>query len=290
MTTTTPSSHRATINGLTCRYLEWGEPDAPAVLLVHGLRSYARTWEPVADALSGTHRMIAPDLRGRGESSWDPEGDYYTNAYVSDLEELVSLLGLTRFAFVGHSLGGAVGYTYAARHPEQVTALVIEDIGPGSSASTAGAERIMAEMRETPAGFDSLDAVRAYWRRIRPDISEAALTSRIENTVKRDGRGRFAWSLDMAGICAARLSGDPAGPIDLWASVDALRCPTLVIRGAGSDFLPRETCERMAQRQPLLSWAQVPNAGHYVHDDNPADFVRLVTRFLATTALDGGTP
>ena len=285
MITTTPSSRHATINGLTCRYLEWGEPDAPAIVPVHGLRSYARTWEPAARVLAATHRVIAPDLRGRGESSWDPKRDYYVDAYVSDLEELTDLLGLSSFALVGHSLGGAIGYTYAARHPGQVTALVVEDIGPGSSTSTDGADRILREMRETPPGFDSLEAVRAYWRRLRPDITDAALASRIENTVRRTDEGRYEWSLDMAGIAAARLAGDPAGPIDLWACVDALRCPTLVIRGARSDFLPRETCERMAQRQPSLRWAQVSEAGHYVHDDNPAEFIRLVSAFLG-----GGAP
>ena len=285
MITTTPSSRHATINGLMCRYLEWGDAEAPAIVLVHGLRSYARTWEPAARALGKTHRVIAPDLRGRGESCWDPKRDYYVGAYVSDLEKLTELLGLAGFALVGHSLGGAVGYAFAARHPDQVTALVVEDIGPGSSTSTKGSDRILREMRDTPPGFDSLEAVRAYWRRLRPDISEAALASRIENTVKRSGAGRYEWSLDMAGIAAARLTGDPAGPIDLWACVEALRCPTLVIRGDRSDFLPRETCEQMAQRQPSLRWAQVPDAGHYVHDDNPAEFIRLVTEFLA-----GGAP
>lgn len=285
MITTTPSSRHVTINDLTCRYLEWGEAEAPAVVLLHGLRSYARTWEPAARVLGETHRVIAPDLRGRGESSWDPKRDYYVNAYVSDLEELAELLGLTSFALVGHSLGGAVGYTYAARHPDQVTALVVEDMGPGSSTSTDGADRILRELRATPSDFDSLEAVRAYWRRLRPDIADAALASRIENTVTRTTAGRYEWSLDMAGIAAARVTGDPAGPVDLWACVDALRCRTLVIRGARSDFLPREACEQMARRQPLLRWSQVPDAGHYVHDDNPAEFIRLVSEFLA-----GGAP
>lgn len=285
MITTTPSSRHATINGLTCRYLEWGESDAPAVVLLHGLRSYARTWEPVARVLSEGYRVIAPDLRGRGASSWDPKRDYYVDAYVSDLEGLAGLLGLTSFGLVGHSLGGAVSYAFAARHPEQVTALVVEDIGPGSSTNTDGAARILREMRETPTGFDSLEAVRAYWRRLRPDITDAALASRIENTVRRTDEGRYEWTLDMTGIAAARLAGDPAGPIDLWTCVDALRCPALVIRGARSDFLSGETCEQMAHRQPSLRWAQVPGAGHYVHDDNPTGFIRRVSEFLA-----GGAP
>ena len=273
------------VNGLTCHYLRWGEHTAPAVLLLHGLRSYARTWEPVAGALSDTHLVIAPDFRGRGDSEWDPHHDYHTDAYVRDVAGIAEQLGLSRFSIVGHSMGGTVGYAYAARHPEQVHALVVEDIGPDSSTKTAGADRVLREIRSTPDDFASLDAVRAYWRGIRPHITEDALASRIANTVRPGEGGRWEWKLDMAGIAAARLHGDPAGPIDLWACVDALRCPTLVVRGADSDFLPVDICVAMARRQPLLNWTEVAAAGHYVHDDNPAEFTELVTGFLT-----GDTP
>lgn len=281
MTTATSSSRIVQINGLAHRYLQWGEADSLPVLLLHGLRSYARTWEPVAQALSGSHLLIAPDFRGRGESAWDPQRSYRTDTYVSDIESLVALLGLKRFAIVGHSMGGTVAYTYAARHPDEVAALVIEDIGPGSSTKTSGATRILSEMADTPARFGSLEAARVYWRRIRPDVTEEALASRIANTVRPADDGGYEWRLDMAGIAEARRSGDLAGAVDLWSCVEALRCPTLVIRGARSDFLPIDTCEQMAQRQPLVHWAQVPDAGHYVHDDNPAAFIDLVRGFLA---------
>jgi len=281
MATATSSSHTVQINGLSCRYLQWGEADSPPLLLLHGLRSYARTWEHVAQALSGSHLLIAPDFRGRGESSWDPQRSYRTGTYVSDVESLVAMLGLKRFAIVGHSMGGTVAYTYTARHPDQVTALVIEDIGPGSSTETSGAARILSEMADTPPCFSSLEEVRTYWRGIRPDITEEALASRIENTVRPMDDGRYAWRLDMAGIAEARRTPDPAGAVDLWSCVEALRCPTLVMRGARSDFLPVGICEQMAQRQPLLRWEQVPDAGHYVHDDNPAAFIDLVRAFFA---------
>lgn len=280
MAAPTPSSHLVPVDGLTYHYLRWGEPGRPAVVLLHGLRSYAATWAPLAAALSGTHLVIAPDLRGRGRSSWDPARNYFTSTYVRDLAALAESLRLDRLNIVGHSLGGAVGYAYAALHPEQVDALIVEDIGPGSSTETAGAGRILREIGRTPDSFDSLDAVRAYWRGIRPGITEEALDSRIEHTVHRGAGGTWEWTLDMAGIGAARRAEDPAGPVDLWAAVDQLRCPTLVIRGDRSDFLSAEICARMAQRQPRLLWAEVPGAGHYVHDDNPGEFTRLVTSFL----------
>ncbi|MEZ0053792.1 esterase [Mycobacterium sp. MAA66] len=275
----TPHSTTIVINGLNMRYLEWGAQNPSVVLALHGLRSYAHTWDRVAEALANTHRVIAPDFRGRGDSSWDPTRDYFTNAYVSDVEELVDHLGLRRFGIIGHSMGGTVAYTYAARHPDQVSALIVEDIGPGSSTSTPGADRVISEMNSTPDCFESLDAVRNYWRSIRPAITDEALASRIAHTVREADDGQWVWKLDMKGIASARISGDPAGPVDLWECVQSLHCHTLVIRGGRSDFLPAQTCEEMARRQPLLAWAEIPNAGHYVHDDDPDLFIKLVTDF-----------
>jgi pimeloyl-ACP methyl ester carboxylesterase len=136
-------------------------------------------------------------------------------------------------------------------------------------------------MAETPAGFASLAEAHAYWRRIRPDVTDEALASRVEHTVRPGADGRWEWKLDMAGITAARGRGDPARSVDLWACVDALRAPTMVIRGGRSDFLPVETCQAMAERQPRLRWHEIAAAGHYVHDDAPDAFIELVTAFLA---------
>ena len=268
------------LSGLRAHYVEWGDPEAPPVVLLHGLRSYARTWEPVAAALAGRYRLIALDHRGRGDSAWDPAGDYGTEAYVSDLEQFADSLALDRFALVGHSMGGTNGLVYTAHNPGRVRLLAVEDIGPGSSASGAGAERIRRELAQTPREFAGIAEARAYWRGARPDISDAALESRVENTLRRLPGGRWAWKFDLDGIMRARLDPDPARHVDLWPHVEALRCPTLLIRGARSDFLAAATCAEMAVRQPLLRWAEIPAAGHYVHDDNLAAYLAALRDFL----------
>jgi pimeloyl-ACP methyl ester carboxylesterase len=280
---TAPTSHLLDVNGLKLRYLEWGDPAATPVVLLHGLRSYAHTWDPIAEALSDSYRLVAPDLRGRGESDWDPQQDYYPDRYVADLEALVTHLDLARFALVGHSLGGTVTYAYAAAHPDQVAAAVVEDIGPGSSTDTAGADRVLHELSSTPTSFDSLADVYAYWRRLRPGVTDEALASRVENTVRPGPDGRWEWRLDMAGIAAARRRSDPARTIDLWACVERLQCPTLVIRGGRSDFLPEATCAELSRRQPLVRWHEIAGAGHYAHDDAPETFLALLSDFLRET-------
>lgn len=279
----TATSEHVRLGGLDARYLHWGDPSDPPVLMLHGLRSYAATWEPVAQELARDHWVLALDFRGRDQSAWDPERRYFTETYVADVEEWVRQLGLREFTVVGHSMGGTVGYVYAARHPEQVTRLVVEDIGPGSSTSTDGAARIRREMASTPEWFPTLEAARDFWRQTRSGMPEAAIQSRVDHTLD-EVDGRWVWRLDMAGIAEARLSGDPAQGVDLWACVESLRCPTLVVRGAESDFLSAETCAEMAARQPRLRWHTVSSAGHYVHDDNPEEYVDVVTRFLREPA------
>lgn len=279
-TATTGADFFTTLNGLQAHYVEWGNPQAPTIVLLHGLRSYARTWEPVATALSDRYRLIALDHRGRGDSDWDPAAEYFTEAYVSDVEQFADGLGLTRFVLIGHSMGGTNAIVYAARHPERVHLAVIEDIGPGSSASTKGAERVKRELAETPREFPTLAEARAYWRSVRPGISEAALQSRIQHTLRQDLGGHWVWKFDLEGIARSRLDPDPARQLDLWPHVAALRCPALVLRGARSDFLPTRTCEGMASRQPLLSWTEIPGAGHYVHDDNLPGYLAALSSFL----------
>src|SRR5581483_11652194 len=116
------------VNGLRLFCREWGKTDAPPLVLLHGLRGFSGTWRALAAALAGQFRLIAFDQRGRGESDWDPGHNYYTDAYLSDLEGVVDQLGLARFGLIGHSMGGTTSYVYAARHPERLAALVIEDI------------------------------------------------------------------------------------------------------------------------------------------------------------------
>src|SRR5688572_15675140 len=94
-----------TSDGLRLRHVEWGASSAPAIVALHGLRSFAYTWEPVALPLAGRFRIVALDQRGRGQSDWDPQRRYYASDYVRDLEVLVDQLELGRFVLLGHSMG-----------------------------------------------------------------------------------------------------------------------------------------------------------------------------------------
>lgn len=268
-------------NGLRILCRLWGSRDLPPLVLLHGLRGFSGTWRSLAAALSSRYQLIAPDQRGRGNSDWDPDCNYYTDAYLADLEALVAHFGLDRFALLGHSMGGTTSYVYADRHPEKLTALLIEDIAPGSSSVGAGAKRIVAEMAALPGGFASWDAAREYWRARRPSVSADALEQRVAESLRLSADGRITWRYDSDGIARTRLDPDPARVVNLWPIVERLSVPTLILRGAQSDFCPADTVAEMCRRNSRLESLEIPQAGHYVHDDNFPAFTAGVTDFLA---------
>ncbi|WP_437881650.1 alpha/beta fold hydrolase [Pseudomonas sp. LRF_L74] len=263
-------------NLLPLHVLQWGRLDATPVILLHGLRAYAQTWESLAEALGDEFCVYALDQRGRGLSDWAEPHTYRTDYYVQDLEDLVDYLHLGRFMLVGHSLGGANALEYARQHPGRLTALVIEDIGPGSSSVGDGAERIRREMRETPTWFADWDSARDFWQRSRPGLSAEGLASRLKYSMKETNNGIY-WRYDQQGIAEARLSIEPT---DLWPAVHSLDCPTLFVRGGRSDFLPPATLERMQQSNANVRAVEIADASHYVHDDQGAVFNRVVGEFL----------
>jgi len=265
------------VNGINLRILDWGGGSFPIVML-HGLRGYAETWQAVAERVPGRFRPLALDQRGRGGSDWAPWQSYWAEQYVSDLESVVDQLGLDRFVLLGHSMGGTNAIVYTARHPDRVAALVIEDMGPGASSASSGSSRIKGELGGTPETFASWSEAEAYWRAQRPHAPAEAVSSRVKYTLRELADGRIGWRYDLDGIRRARL--DPSLQIDLWPYVAALRCPSLVIRGADSDFLARATAEEMARGNANLHWVEIEGASHYVHDDNFPDFSHALDQFL----------
>lgn len=260
---------------------EWGDSGAPAIVLLHGLRGYSGTWRRLADSFADRWRLIAFDARGRGDSDWDAGRNYYTDAYLADLEAVVDGFGLGRFILVGHSLGGTTAYVYAARHPDRLDGMVIEDITAGSSVGGAGFERIVAEMAALPTRFPDWAGARAYWRKLRPGVADAAIEERLFESMRADEAGGVVWRYDAEGIAATRVAPDPARVVDLHPVIAAIRTPTLVIRGGKSDFCNLAKVRELEAGNPVLTHASVAAASHYVHDDAPESFARLLEGFLA---------
>ncbi len=268
------------LSGLNFHITEWGSVSARPIVMLHGIRGFAETFAGVAQALQPDFRVIAYDQRGRGESDWDPEHNYYTDAYVADLEALRQALGLERFGLLGHSMGGINAIVYASRHPDRVRRLVIEDAGPGAFEASDGAKRIRKEFETTPHRFDSWEVAGDFMRALRPSVTEEARQQRLHSMLKALPDGSFTWRYDHAGIAAVRLNPDPARAVDLTAHVQAIAADTLLVRGGRSDYLQPHLAERMQGLNPRIRTVEISDAGHYIHDDQPELFAQAVTAFF----------
>lgn len=279
--TMSSSSHFFTSDGLNLHYLKWGNGKVPVVML-HGLRGFAQTWQDLVDALGNEFTFYALDQRGRGDSDWGPTEDYNADSYVKDLTRFVDHLALDRFVLIGHSLGGQNAVEFARQYPERVMAMVIEDIGPGSSKQGEGAERIRREMRNTPLSFDSWQAAKDFWTSSRPNLTEQALQARL-NYSFREVDGNVVWKHDQQGIGEARLTIEP---IDLWPAFHAIRCPTLLVKGGNSDFLSSQAVNDIMASSDVVQAVQIEGASHYVHDDQPEKFNEAVVHFMKAVLTD----
>ena len=268
------------LSGLNFHVTEWGSLQARPVVMLHGIRGYAETFAGLAAALQPDFRVIAFDQRGRGESDWDPVHDYYTDAYVADLEALVEALSLESFDLLGHSMGGINAIVYAARHPGKVRRLVIEDAGPGAFEVSEGATRIRKELATTPDRFVSWESACDFMRALRPSVSEEARQQRLHNMLKALPEGGFTWRYDHVGIAATRLNPDLSRVVDLEPSVRAITCQTLVLRGGRSDYLQPAMAAHMRELNPRIVETAIADAGHYIHDDQPELVAQAVVAFL----------
>ncbi|NNL86475.1 MAG: alpha/beta hydrolase [Myxococcales bacterium] len=275
-------SHFQKLNGLRLHYVEWGDPSATPMVLLHGLRAYAHWFDAFAEAVKDRYRVLALDQRGRGDSDRAPDGDYTREAYVRDLEAFVDALGLERFIILGHSMGGLNGIHYASRHPERVIALINVDVGP--DIDPAGLERIRKELGETPDSFASWEDAAAFLVKRHPRASEEHRAIRLRWMFRESPDGTIAWRIDPA-IFDPNLRADSRD--ETWAAWKGLGCPTLIVRGGVTDILTEETCEEMVAALPNSRWVEVPEAGHMVLEDNPEGFNAASLAFLQT--LEGGS-
>jgi pimeloyl-ACP methyl ester carboxylesterase len=261
-------------------YLEWGGPDAPPVVLLHGLRGFAYSWRSVAERLAPRYRCLALNLRGHGDSGPSPERDLTLDQYVTDVESLVGQLGLGRFAVVGHSLGGRVAMAYAATHPGRPRGIVVVDIAPGLTEQ--GALSIKRGMEATPPSFPSWEEAVAFSGRGRPNLPPATLAEWAPYTFRRQPDGTITWKHDP--LLREEWLGPalpPRATAHLWNELERIECPVLLVRGQQSHQLSPELCERVLASVRDGQAVEIPNTGHFVHHDNLAAFLAAVEPFLA---------
>jgi pimeloyl-ACP methyl ester carboxylesterase len=265
------------VNGLRLHYLDWGgESDVPA-LAFHGFALNCHSWDEVAPALRSRIRLRAFDQRGHGLSDWaESVEDYTRDQMVSDIERIVAGLGLRRSVVIGHSMGGMNAMTFAARHPEQVRALVLVDVGPEVSVDGASA---VAQFVAGPYELESLDAWVEHTHTYYPYRSKQRIRERLAVSLRETKQGKLAKRFD-ARFHEGRFEGVTRGHEELWDVARGLRCPTLLVHGGASPVLTRGMAERFAGAVKHVRLLSIPGAGHSVAGDKPEAFASAVGTFL----------
>jgi len=274
-----PRDGFVTGNGLRFHYLDWGDADAPPVVLLHGFAQTCHSWDFVALSLSDRFRVITLDQRGHGDSDWAPDGDYSAETQQADLHAIVEALDLQGFVLMGLSMGGRNAFTYAAHHPERVRALVIVDSAPETrNAGTGNIRRFVEQEDELDSVDDFIKKVQAY----NPRRSVQQIKGSILHNLKELPSGKWTWKYDKVLRSPRRsMTPDPSTAERLWEYAESLQCPTLVVRGAETDVVTAETAVAMQQRIPNSRLATVEGAGHLVMGDNPSGFEKAFISFLA---------
>lgn len=274
-----PASLRFEANGISFHYLDWGEGSPRHLVLLHGLSSQAHTWDQFAEETSGSFRVIAPDLRGHGESSHAEDG-YTLNRFARDVKALVRHLNLPAFDLVGHSLGAMIAVRFTAEHPALVNRLVLVDGGPGLDADAAREGSTDSFVR--PLGFDSQKEAKAWYRERSPTRSEEWLEQRVKYGVKRNWAGKWVFRHDpeLYWLLEGGSSEFRQEEQRLWDMLAAVPCPVLVLRGQDSPLLSTEAARRMANAASNATLVEIPGAGHSIPSDAPERFRDAVLKFL----------
>lgn len=283
-----PTSHSFFSQRLRLHYVDYGAEGKPLLVLVHGGRDHARSWDFVAEGLSKGYHVIAPDLRGHGDSGWAVGSQYSMPEYVLDLVQLLRHLDSQTVILVGHSLGGAVALHYAGLYPGSVERVVaIEGLGPPPAmiVDTPIEERMrdwVATMQNLatrkPHEYRTLEEAEARMRDANPNLSpEMARHLTIHGSMRLEN-GSYAWKFDNYVRAWPPYRYDEQGVHRLWARIS---CPVLLVRGAES-WASNPVEDGRASHFNRFVYREIPGAGHWVHHDRLDTFMQHLRAFLGT--------
>lgn len=277
-------------DGLRLHYRDYAGPaTAVPVLCIPGLTRNTRDFEDLAPRLAVTRRVLAVDLRGRGDSDRDSDWHHYQPAiYLEDLRSLLADAGVPRVVVVGTSLGGIMGMAMAAHLPGVVAGLVLNDIGP--EFGPEGIARVNAfagTIQPVERWEDAASQVKAVMAHAMPDFPDHDWVRVARRMYRVRPDGTLVPDMD-AGIATALRAGVGSNDVSLWSLFEAARpLPVAVLRGELSDLLLPDTVRRMQEMKPDLITAVVPRRGHVPLLDEPESLAAIHAVLEAADAARG---
>ena len=284
-----PASHIYFSQRLRLHFLDWGNSNAEHVLLVHGIHDHCHAWDWTARHLCDRYHIVAPDLRGHGDSEWSKGGNYSLLDHVYDLAQLVDQQKLEPLKVISHSLGGTIAALLAGSYPDLIEKLVIvEGVGLYPMRGYFAPEhRIKEWVRSNlslagriPRRYGTLEEAVNRMQQQNPHLDEAQARHLTIHGTHQNEDGSFMWKFDNY----TRLSSPyDIAQDDIRAVWECIKCPVLIIN---SD---RGYPHRIGQDDTLQHFNDVhleviDNASHWTHHDQLRHFLRLVDEFLVAPA------
>ncbi len=284
-----PTSHFYFSQRLRLHYVDWGNEGAEPLLLVHGGRDHCRNWDWVAQRLRDRYHIIAPDLRGHGDSAWAIGGGYDMGAYIYDIAQIVHQKGLAPVTIIAHSMGAGIALNYCGAYPDAVKKIVaIEGLGPSPAVMAEQASRTVDQrLRDwiedrrknsgrTPRRYATLDEAYTRMAEENPHLSPEQARHLTIYGAHQNEDGTYSWKFDnhsrwgMGGLSHADQHY-------LWSQIT---CPVLLMRGEESWASDPEADGRIKhfKNARLVNFE---GAGHWVHHDQLESFMAEVEGFLA---------
>jgi pimeloyl-ACP methyl ester carboxylesterase len=284
-----PTSRTYFSQRLRLHYVDWGNPSAPPLLLIHGGRDHCRNWDWVAARLRKDWHIIAPDLRGHGDSQWSPDGNYSMSGYIYDLAQLIHQQNLAPVTIVAHSLGGNIAIRYAGIYPESVKKLVaIEGLGPSPKMIAERQRKSIGDrMREWIdenrglAGRQSrrYASIEDAFKRMQEEnkhLSPEQARHLTQHGVSQNEDGSYSWKFDNYVRAWPPYDMTQAEMEWLWQQIS---CPTLLVYGKES-WASNPEKDGRAKNFQNAKVVSFEGAGHWVHHDRLDDFLTETVKFI----------
>jgi len=243
----------------------------PPLVILHGLFGISDNWMTIGKALSQHYRVIIPDLRNHGRSPHAEAFGFFP--MMEDLLELVEEHDLTSVVLLGHSLGGKLAMHFAVQYPEMVQKLIVVDISPRQTRVRQTHLRMLQAMNAID--FDQITSRQEVETLLKNHMDSKAHRLFVMKNLVRIDRQRFAWRINLGAIernIDEIMEGIPAG--------SGFDQPTLFIRGGDSDYITGEDLPVIRMMFPHHQMMTIPDAGHWVHADQPEKFMQRLLEFL----------
>jgi len=254
------------------------------MVILHGLYGSSDNWITIGRELSSKYRVILFDQRNHGQSPHSPSHAY--NHLAEDLLELLQSLGLSKIILMGHSMGGKTAMLFASQFPEMISKLIVVDISPASYSNSKDFSSQERVHQQIITALHSLN-IEALTSRQQADelLSKMILDLRVRQfllkNLKRETDGKYSWMLNLDGLSQNlhQLMGSIFGETDNVK----IQIPTLFIQGEKSPYITPPHQDVIKNHFENYQLVSIPNAGHWVHAEQPEQFLQEINKFLGTS-------